>query len=135
MMDNECREFRAGDDANGLTIERSKSTSVIHVVGRGFWTPAVMDAHFGQLQTSVAPARKAGLGVRMIVDLRGSDVQSPQTIDRMKVGAAGVTQQGDRMAIIVGSSLAKIQMRRTIGDAQHEFFLSPEAAMKWVEAY
>ncbi len=135
MSETEGPQFRAGDDTNGLTIQFPTNTGVIHVVGKGFWTPSVMTTHFEQLQTSVSAFRQTKRAVKMIVDLRGSLVQSPETIERMKGGAASVTEPGDRMAILVGSSLAKMQMRRTIGDAQHEFFVSPEAAAKWVEAY
>ncbi|MDQ2764693.1 MAG: hypothetical protein M3Y22_14820 [Pseudomonadota bacterium] len=135
MLISGGRPLRAGDDKNGLVITSDTTPGVVHVTGIGFWTPFVMDTHFSQLRLAIAPFRKENHPVKMIVDLRTSSVQSFETTERMKVGAASVTEPGDRMAIIVDSSLAKMQMRRTIGDAQHEFFVSHNAAVQWVLAY
>jgi hypothetical protein len=119
----------------GLTIEAASGCGLIRVEGSGFWSPAVMDAHFDELSGILVRYRAAGTAVKMVVDLRASGVQSQETMVRMQAGVSSITQPGDRMAIVVNSSLAKMQMRRVIGDEQHAFFVSPEAALKWAEAY
>lgn len=90
-----------------------------------------VDQHFFELATLVRSVRQAGGQIRVIVDLRGTPAQSPETIERIGVGAR-IYGEGDRIAIIVDSSLAKMQMRRVVRSAQHEIFISPKAAMTWL---
>ncbi len=118
-----------------LTISADPAFGVIRVLGVGFWTPTIIGDHFDELAFVMRPYRAAGVSVRMVVDLRKSGIQSQETIVRMQAGVKSVTRPGDRMAIVVSSSLAKIQMRRMIGGEQHEFFVSPGAAQTWADAY
>ena len=119
----------------GLTIGADRRLGTIRIHGHGFWSPAIVDAHFDELRVFLVPYRRGQRAMRMIVDLRTASVQSPETIERMTAGIRTVTETPDRIAVLVSSSLAKVQMRRVIGGSNHEFFLSPDAAAKWVEAY
>jgi hypothetical protein len=119
----------------GLTIAADRPLGTVRIHGHGFWSPSIVDEHFEELRQFLTPYRQSALCVRMIVDLRSASVQSVQTTERLTVGVCSVTMEGDRIGILVSSSLAKGQMRRVIGSSSHQFFLSPDAARKWVEAY
>lgn len=119
----------------GLTIAADRRLGTVRIHGHGFWSPLIVDAHFTELRLFLVPYRQSATCVRMIVDIRTASVQSLETTERMAVGVRSATLPGDRIAILVSSSLAKAQMRRVIGTSSHEFFLSSEAATRWVEAY
>ena len=90
----------------GLTIEAPVEPGLIRVLGYGFWSPAIVDAHFRELRSALAPYREAGAPGRMFIDLRTSDVQSPETVARMQEGVLSVTQEGgplrDRRGVELG---------------------------------
>jgi hypothetical protein len=118
-----------------FTIAIDLRTDVIRVVGTGFWTVQDVDNHFQKLGEIVRSVRRSKKQVRVMVDLRGSAVQAPIVIDRIGPMTSATYMENDRVAIVVGSSLAKSQMRRIIRRTHHEFFMSPDAALTWLNAY
>jgi hypothetical protein len=107
----------------------------IRVAGAGLWSPTEIDRHFVELGHVVRTERALKGRVRVLVDLRGAGTQSPETAARIGVATAATYRSGDRVAIVVGSSLAKMQLRRIVRTSEHEFFVSPEAAATWLMAY
>jgi urease gamma subunit len=116
-------------------IEAGDLTRFIRITGVGFWTPAEIDTHFDELGDLIARMRQVRTDVRILVDLRESGVQSPETIARISARITDAYRDGDRIAMVLSSSLAKMQMKRAIQNLQHEMFVSPKAAEQWLMAY
>jgi hypothetical protein len=118
--------------ADRLTIRELDRDDLIWIVGFGFWTPEIIKSHFEEFRSLVRARREAGRIIRTVVDLRQAGVQSKETTDIMKASVASIHEAGDRVAIVLHSSLARMQMRRVLVSAHHEFFLSEEEAVRWV---
>lgn len=71
--------------------------------------------------------------VRVLADLRNSPVRTQEAAERMRLGNLALYRSGDRVALIVESSLLKMQLRRTLIEYQN-IFLSPNAAETWLTA-
>lgn len=121
-----------GEDSGPFSVRRDVATGIVYVTGEGFWTVADIDRHFEKLGNSVKSARTAADHVRALVDLRGAATQSPELVSHLANRAGAVYAEGDRIAIVVGSSLAKMQMRRVVQRAEFEIFLAPDAAETWL---
>jgi hypothetical protein len=128
----------AAAEASGegsLSIDADRIDGIIHVTGIGFWTPEQVDRHFGQLRRVIDARRVPGDDVRVLVDLRAAPAQSPETAARIGLATETIYEASDRVAIVLASSLAKLQMRRVVQRARHEMFISPDAALTWLRAY
>jgi hypothetical protein len=123
------------DGTGGFTIDVGDPSGIIVVTGKGVWSPDCMDEHFAALAYWVEDRRARSQAVKVLVDLRGSGAQSAETMERIGIGAMTLYQDGDRVALLVTNSLAKLQMRRVIRTNQHQFFVSPSAARQWLDAY
>ncbi|QUT04745.1 hypothetical protein KFK14_17130 [Sphingobium phenoxybenzoativorans] len=121
-----------GQDSGPFSVRRDIATGIVHVTGNGFWTMADIDRHFEKLGNSVRSARTAGARVMALVDLRGAVTQSPELVSHLADRAGAVYTEGDRIAIVVHSNLAKMQMRRVVQSAEFEMFLMPDAAEAWL---
>lgn len=71
--------------------------------------------------------------VRVLADLRNSPVRTQEAAERLRMGNLALYRTGDRVALIVESSLLKMQLRRTLVEYQN-IFLSPHAAETWLTA-
>ncbi|HEX7782779.1 MAG TPA: hypothetical protein VF509_08225 [Sphingobium sp.] len=132
---NGAASGKAAEESDAFVVKLNPATGVIQVVGSGFWTPQDVDRHFGKLGDVVRSVRQSGRQIRVLVNLSGVPPQSLETVERIGVASARIYAKEDRIAIIVDSSLAKMQMRRVVREAQHQIFLSPNAAMTWLGAF
>jgi len=105
---------------------------VVLVEGVGFWTLTTIDTHFDYLFDVIAKQRRLARPVRVLIDVCQADIQPSDVIDRIGLRSALIYEPGDRVAIVVASSLAKIQMKRGVIGVRHEFFFSPRSAMSWL---
>jgi hypothetical protein len=137
MLNGGSAHPRAGTAAAppAFRIESGDLTRFISITGTGFWSPAEIDDHFDELRDLIERMRTVRSDVRILVDLRESGAQSPETIVRISARIAAAYRDGDRIAMVLSSSLAKLQMKRAIQNLQHEMFVSPKAAEQWLMAY
>jgi hypothetical protein len=139
-MDQRDRHaFRHVNDAPGaagsLATEVDYGLGIIRGTAIGFWSVQQVDAHFTALDRCVRALHHRGLTVSVIVDMRASaPAQSQEVSMRLKAGVTGIYRPGDRVAMVLATSLAKMQLRRILDSEYHEFFLSLSAAEKWALA-
>lgn len=115
-----------------LSLRHRDDRGVIRVWGWGSWTPAYVDEHFASLGRYVAETRAAGLPVRVLVNLQKAGHQSPEAIGRIRAGADAIYQPGDRIAMVLESSLIKTQMSQVLDRTKMSFFISETAAALWL---
>lgn len=120
---------------NSLTSVYDPAKQVINVVGIGLWSEDVIKCHFASLVDILSNVRATKIPVRVLSDLREAAVQAPEIAQRIAAFTAQAYRPGDRIAILVASSLVKMQMRRSVNNQDTMAFLSPSAAQTWLFAY
>ncbi|MDR6850579.1 hypothetical protein J2Y54_000072 [Sphingomonas sp. BE123] len=92
-----------------------------------------VDRYLAVLDPIVADMRACFGRVRVLADLRNAPIRTQDAADRMRAGNLRLYRAGDRVALIVESSLLKMQLRRTLV-AYQNIFVSPNAAETWATA-
>ena len=111
-----------------------RASRVVRIRGQGFWSQELLDRHFAELRNVIAEARRHSSSLRVIVDLTKAGVQTAeisQSIEAFRNEAYGPE---DRVAIVVSSSLVKLQLRRSLTRELTKFFISLNAAETWARA-
>ena len=108
-----------------LKILRISSVAVQHI--------DEVDRYLRVIGDIVRDARLRFGRVRVLADLRNSPVRTQEAAERLRMGNLALYRSGDRVALIVESSLLKMQLRRTLVEYQN-IFLSPHAAETWLTA-
>ena len=92
-----------------------------------------VDRYLSVIGEIVRDARLRFGRVRVLADLRNSPIRTQEAAERLRMGNLALYRSGDRVALIVESSLLKMQLRRTLVEYQN-IFLSPNAAETWLTA-
>lgn len=92
-----------------------------------------VDRYLAVLGEVVRDARLRFGRVRVLADLRNSPIRTQEAAERLRMGNLALYRTGDRVALIVESSLLKMQLRRTLVEYQN-IFLSLNAAETWLTA-
>ena len=102
---------------------------VIRVTGAGLFSEDEARGHFEALSLLIARRRRSAGQVRMLIDLRQAATQ-PAAITAMIAEQTGrlYSDPSDRVAIVVGSVLLKLQLKRVHRAQSVGVFLSPEEA-------
>jgi hypothetical protein len=105
--------------------------NLILIGGRGFITPAQFGEMFAMTGRLIADNHAAGRPVRILVDNRQIVLHAASAAERLRQGAAAHVP-GTRVAIIVTSSLARMQFRRILDMSIHALFADEAAAVAWL---
>ena len=125
---------KCAEISSGYLEYRQTGLARVSVIGRGMWSPGYCDQHFSALGVMLERVRKHSGGVRVLVQIKEAPVQSAATIERVVHWTKIIYAVGDRVAIVVASSLMKSQMRRIHMAAKREIFVSETAARAWLDA-
>jgi len=115
----------------GFEIEPDSGLFLVHC--RGMWSPRQADAHFAAMARAIEAARAARRPVRVLVDLRGSRVQSQTTSQAMAEGNTRIHRRADRIAFVYDSALQALQVKRDVTTPRIAFFESMEEARHWID--
>ena len=118
-----------------LTIAVDRARNIIKVDGRGFWSVDYVSAHIREFEAVLIDARRSGQPSRTLVDLRDAPVQAPEVAAMLHAAMCRMYRPPERAAIIVASSLVKMQMKRGFNPETHAVFTSETAADLWLNAY
>lgn len=105
---------------------------IVGVVASGFWSPADLEGHLGDLKAAVDAARARHGIARVLVDLRVSSVQSREIFDRLREATSAIYGADDRIAIVAESALLTLQMRRLDAKAGRAAFADVGEARAWL---
>ncbi len=86
------------------------------------------------LTSTVAEARRRSGKVRVLADLRRSPVRTQEAAERIRVGNQSLYRSGDRVALLVASSLLTMQLRRNLVAQYQRIFTSQQDAETWLMA-
>ena len=108
------------------------SAGVLQVRVNGSWTIAEVERYAREAGVQFGAARKEVGLLRLLIDLTGAHVLSQELMDPLAKAGMQYSRADDRVALAVGSTLLKLQMRRMLGDAPVPIFLSTKDAMDWL---
>ncbi len=126
--------FRQNRTEESSGYKLSSTGDVIHAEVNGFWSLGDVANYLRHLSRMIATMRSEYRRARVIVDARQLPVQSADVIKTFKA-ANDLFLEGDRVAIIVASSLLKMQLSRSIEGYETKVFISIDAAKTWLNAY
>jgi hypothetical protein len=117
-----------------LSVAFDVSTGEMRAVGSGFWSVEQTNAFFVDWKNIVGRIQQGGHPVSALVDLTRSDVQQVEVANIIATVGDGLYLPGDAIALLMPSSLTKMQMRRVLDRRFHELFLSQAAAETWLQS-
>jgi hypothetical protein len=100
----------------------------------GFWTMEIAERYIAELVKLKDDFHRKGLPFRMLLDARDSAIQSPTVMARLQESRESTSRAGEKIAIVVASTLARIQTGRTTQGAGNmvSIFTSPVEARAWL---
>jgi hypothetical protein len=117
-----------------LTVEVDEAAGIIRVDSNEFHSVDDVRAYQRSLQLAVAEARRRLGKVRIFVDASRSPVQSAEVMQEFLKLEAPTSDEGDRMAVLVASSLGTLQTRRALKSDREQVFGSESEALAWLAA-
>ena len=106
---------------------------VIMMSQRGFWTSEIALKFIAEAETVISAAQTRGT-LRLMIDVRQFKVAGADVGEKLAEFDMRIRRTGDRVAIVVESSLLKMQMKRQLSRPGLEVFISESAALTWVRA-
>jgi hypothetical protein len=129
-------EFRnASGPAGYQAFSVDWRAGLIRGIGEGFWTMEQASTHIQTWKECVRAIQNMQMPVRVIADLRKSQTQSQKVASFVRDALMHVYLPRDRMAVVVESSLAKMQFRRIVSGEGYGYFVSYDAAETWIAAF
>jgi hypothetical protein len=108
-------------------------TGVLRASATGFWSAEDADRFRDELRVRAVDAKQRSGRLRLLVDGTGSQVQKPEVTNRLATLAADLIQSpDDRIAVVVGSNLIKMQAERILQSDGAQAFLSSAEAKAWL---
>jgi hypothetical protein len=117
-----------------FTVDYDEAAGVVRCSCQGFLTLEDVQHYEMQVQDAVARCRRKEGDVRMLVLSLDAVVQSVEVAERARAGMSWMTSPHDRLAVVVASSLARLQADRMFESTRQRAFVSEVAAMEWLLA-
>lgn len=125
-------KFGVSPVPNQLLSYAEADVGIVYIIGRGFWEDDLIDRHFIELRRTAALARRNASFVRVLVDLRDAAVQSPAVAAKIKNETRLIWTEADRIAVVLQSTLAKLQIKRVVDGGNHASFTRIDDARRWL---
>lgn len=98
----------------------------------GAWTLDEIGRYSDELAIHVPKARRAAGELRLLIDNRACQLATRELAEPLGRAGAQVAAVDDRIAIIVSTTLMKMQTKRLLGAAPHGVFLTEEEGRAWL---
>lgn len=133
-IENREHTNEEGHSLGFLSISYDRQTGQVVCSACGFWSVKQAQAFFEDWYAMIQSIHEAGQSVFALVDMSDGATQRPEVAEIILATARGLYREGDAIAMLVPSSLAKMQMRRLLDENFHDFFTSRDEAEKWLES-
>ena len=108
------------------------SQGILTVAVNGSWSTAEVERYAREAGPAFERAREKAGFLRLFIDLRATHVLSQALMDPLAKAGMQYSRADDRVALVVASTLLKLQMRRMLGEAPVPIFLSADEAETWL---
>ena len=117
-------------------IREDEPKGIVRMMVEGFFDRQTLTLHFADCAKVVARWRASGRPIRVLMDAHNLQPHSAENQAFVMQSFERIYFPGDRVAIMVNSSLVKMQMRRTHAHGNIiAFFVSESAASTWLMAH
>jgi hypothetical protein len=113
------------------SVEYDSSSGIVRMSVEGFWTRQTVEGLSVELLAVLSKVKASGCPVLVLSDARDFAVQSAEVGEAFAVMDAQAARLRDRLAMVVSSTLGKMQARRAAG-SDIGFFDSTEDAEHWL---
>lgn len=117
-----------------FAIRYDPESNIIYSKVQGFWSVANAAAYVKAMKREMAERRTQNEIINVLVDRRETPVLSAEVADLLQKANREIYISTDRLAIVVDSSLLKMQLRRLFSHEGSKAFLSIDAALTWLQA-
>lgn len=108
------------------------AAGILCVTVMGSWTLPEVERYAREAGLQFPRARQSAGQLRLLIDLSAADVLSQALMAPLAKAGMQYARADDRVALVVGSTLLKLQMKRMIGGAPAGIFLSEREARGWL---
>lgn len=108
------------------------AAGILCVKVMGSWTLPEVERYAREAGLQFPRARQSAGQLRLLIDLSAADVLSQALMAPLAKAGMQYARADDRVALVVGSTLLKLQMKRMIGGAPAGIFLSEREARGWL---
>jgi hypothetical protein len=115
-----------------FSINYDRPAEIIRSRIWGFWSPEESDRYFNSLMPIMADQRRSAGRAKVLADRRGGIPQSAETLARTVSWYDRAYRPGDMSAVVVDTSLLRLQLRRVYPADRANLFLSYEEAESWL---
>ena len=115
-----------------FSIELDRPRRAMHVTLSGFFTPEDVARYYAAVHEATAQLGGLPSRQRMLCDITGMRIQTQETVAAFSALMADPKYRYRRVAVIIASSLARMQAQRTLGDRQARIFATREEAEAWL---
>jgi len=112
-------------------IDHDSQAGILRLIPEGFWDAATVDRLSEEIRPIARRIKASGRPLLVLSDARNFPVQSQAVMDRFARFDTMIGVQPDRLAIVSGSVLVKLQGER-IDMANARFFTTPTEAEAWL---
>lgn len=110
-------------------------TGILRVTIFGAWTASEVHRFGHDAEGRFAGARAKVGHLRMLIDCSRGFVCPQELVEPLADAGLQYARHDDRVALVVTSSLMKIQIKRMMGNAPSNMFISDNAARMWLLAH
>jgi hypothetical protein len=114
-----------------LAIEVDWPSGSVRVRGTGIWSVRQARAYVEDLRRIYECIQASGLPVSALIDMSEAVEQSAE-VSAIVANVAKFPRDNDAIAVLVSSSLAKMQARSVLASPSRAFFISRNAAETWL---
>lgn len=115
-----------------IRVVADPASAIIRVHGTGFWAPDEIDLMLDRLADQVAQARSIHGSARVLVDLSSNGAQMADTVTRIAKRSSAIYREGDRLAVVLESSILKMQIGRIERASEFHSFTNLADAEAWL---
>lgn len=108
------------------------AVGILRVEVDGSWTMPEVARYGREAGPQFREARHRAGSLRLLVDLRRTQILNQEVIRPLGEAGMQFARADDRVALLVSSSLLKLQMKRMVGDAPANIFMVEDAAVAWL---
>jgi hypothetical protein len=116
-----------------MSVQFDIATGYARTYGAGFWSAKQVTAFFNEWRQIIRDMHANGISLSALADMGEGQVQSSEVAEIIANATSNMYRDGDSIAMLVPSSLAKMQLRRLLDARYHAFFISRSAAELWLQ--
>ena len=117
-----------------MSVHIDERKRIVVVEGSGLWDMDLFVKYSPVLADCIAKARSRYQRVLVLGDFGAIDIIPAEVATQMAQWSKDTYRAGDSAAIVLSSSLGKLQIKRILNNAHTEFFDSRVQAEHWLQS-